>query len=783
VTSCMSSMPVDPLGRRVGIGKRLRRPIAEYDSGDGGDPWPRAPKALPTALRTANSARRLHSTMTARFVSYAQNFEDVILWRALKHVDTGFYIDVGAYSPVEDSVTAAFYERGWRGINIEPNLHLWREFVDARPRDISLNVAVGDSSGTSTIYLVSNPGLSTLRGDVAEERKREGYGVVDQPIEMQTLASVWRRHVPADQAVHFLKVDVEGFEREVLLGSDLVNLRPWIVLVEATRPMSPEPSHTDWEQILTEARYRFVYDDGLNRFYIADEHRGLVAAFEHPPNVFDMFTRASEQAAVERAARSEERAARVQLELSALLASRSWRLTAPLRAVMRRAKRAREVPRRVLRRIRRSPSVRRLVHVLRALPSLNHTDPRVSPSLAVSDASRPSTVAGEPRLLVDVSDLVRIDRGSGIQRVVRSLLNALPAELPAGHHMTPVFATTDRRGYRLAPPIGTSPVLPADLRSSDVVEIRPTDTFLGLDFQPDVVVAQSEFFTELRRVGIRLYFVVYDLLPLTLPHRFPAEAAEKHRRWLQVVATADGAFCISQATATELQTWLDSHSGPGARRTAVFSFPLGADFEQSTPTMGFPSDAPDVLRKLTRRPTFLIVGTLEPRKGHDQALDAFEQLWNADVDVGLAFVGKRGWLVDRLIARISGHPERGTRLHWLQAISDEYLTKVYEASSCLLLPSEGEGFGLPIIEALLHGTPVLARDLPVTREIAGTDATYFVGSDAASLADAVRAWLDGAHPRKAEPPEWIKNRTWTGSAKVLTDLLFRDDGGIDRRGS
>jgi glycosyltransferase involved in cell wall biosynthesis len=166
-----------------------------------------------------------------------------------------------------------------------------------------------------------------------------------------------------------------------------------------------------------------------------------------------------------------------------------------------------------------------------------------------------------------------------------------------------------------------------------------------------------------------------------------------------------------------------------------------------------------------------MVGTLEPRKGHEQALDAFDMLWQSGVDVNLVFVGKEGWLVDRLLARISGHPERGRRLHWLEGISDEYLRRIYEASSCLLLPSEGEGFGLPVIEALRHGTPVLARDLPVTREIAGADAAYFSGHDGASLASAVRAWLDGP-PRPRSEPDWIKTRTWKRSAKALSDLLF-----------
>lgn len=279
--------------------------------------------------------------MTAAFVSFAQNFEDVMLWRALKHVEHGFYIDVGAYSPMEHSVTQAFYQRGWRGINIEPQPDYHREFVIARPRDTNLNVAAGDRTADLTMHFVRDTGLSTLDETQAQQRVREGRSVVREQVHVDTLASIWAEHVARDQPVHFLKVDVEGFERQVLLGNDWGAHRPWIVVVEATQPMSTKPSYQGWEGTLTSAGYFFVYGDGLNRFYVANEHQDLSTAFEHPPNVFDEFVRVSEVEATERATRAEAWATGAEAALTAIQATRSWRMTGPLRAAARLARSAR----------------------------------------------------------------------------------------------------------------------------------------------------------------------------------------------------------------------------------------------------------------------------------------------------------------------------------------------------------------------------------------------------------------------------------------------------------
>ena len=226
------------------------------------------------------------------FISYAQNCEDVLLWRALGSVGHGFYIDVGAHHPDIDSVTRAFYDRGWSGVNIEPQPEEAARLRAARSRDVTLQLALGSAPGTAPFFAIEGTGLSTL--DAAVAREAEGqHPVRETTIAVRTLAEICRLHAAPE--IHFLKIDVEGAERAVLEGADLVAFRPWIVLAEATAPLSTRETHADWEPLLLAADYVFVWFDGLNRYYVSHERlEQLAPAFRTQPNVFDDFLRASD---------------------------------------------------------------------------------------------------------------------------------------------------------------------------------------------------------------------------------------------------------------------------------------------------------------------------------------------------------------------------------------------------------------------------------------------------------------------------------------------------------
>jgi FkbM family methyltransferase len=197
-------------------------------------------------------------------VWYAQTGEDRKLAQLLGDKPNGFYIDVGAWEPLTDSVTKWFYDRGWSGINVEPVPYYHALLERERPRDINLCVAVSDRIGVTEMIVMPGSGLSTL---VLENAQREDFVQQTLVVPVTTLAEVCRAYVPDGTAIDFLKVDVEGAEREVIAGGDWLRYRPEIVVVEAVDPRAGAPTWGAWEPMLLIASYRFIEFDGLNRWY------------------------------------------------------------------------------------------------------------------------------------------------------------------------------------------------------------------------------------------------------------------------------------------------------------------------------------------------------------------------------------------------------------------------------------------------------------------------------------------------------------------------------------
>ena len=222
----------------------------------------------------------------APIISYAQRYEDMHLLRVFGERASGFYIDIGAGHPVYDNVSFAFYLRGWRGITVEPNPWLAQLSEAVRPRDSRTQSLVGEKSGEATYYLVEDfHGLSTMIESHALKAQSE-FGKSSQAttVPVTTLRALCEQH--ASVAIDFLKIDVEGAEREVLLGGDWRRFRPKVVVLEALAPVTVAPAWEAWEPLLTAQGYRFAFFDSLNRYYVAEEHAGLAKRLAVAPPSF-----------------------------------------------------------------------------------------------------------------------------------------------------------------------------------------------------------------------------------------------------------------------------------------------------------------------------------------------------------------------------------------------------------------------------------------------------------------------------------------------------------------
>jgi glycosyltransferase involved in cell wall biosynthesis len=384
----------------------------------------------------------------------------------------------------------------------------------------------------------------------------------------------------------------------------------------------------------------------------------------------------------------------------------------------------------------------------------------------------------ERQLLVDISELCQRDAATGVQRVVRNHLKNLLEHPPKGFRVEPVYATQEG-GYHYANRF-TSAFLHLNNRNQvddydAPINWQRGDIFFALDMQHHVQLAQRDFYKQLRRDGVVVKFMIYDLLPIQLEGLFcDPRSRELHARWLEMISATDGAVCISQATVDEYWRWISDQGLKCPLRFSLDAVHLGADLKNANPSLGLPRDALRVLEKLRRRPTFLCVSTIEPRKMQAQILEAFEELWKEGRELNLVFVGKLGWKVEELARRMSSHSEAGNRFFWLEGISDEFLDEIYSAATCTIAASLNEGFGLSLVESAIKGVPLIVRDIPVFREVAGDNAFYFSGVEANDLAAAVRVWLGLKEKNSAPDSRSLLCINWRESTELVKTVLVQN---------
>ena len=382
------------------------------------------------------------------------------------------------------------------------------------------------------------------------------------------------------------------------------------------------------------------------------------------------------------------------------------------------------------------------------------------------------------RILLGCSVVSRNDLKTGIQRVVKAQYVGLLKESPENVIVEPI-ALTDEGGFwhfKFARKWAMAFHSMEHLGLEDtIVDFHNGDIYYAPDLNgPSVVEAyKAGLYDYLKLKGVKIIFLVYDLLPIEFPEYFPPGAKEIHEKWCEVVLKiSDKIICISKSTADKLIEFARKRNllREGLEITWLH---LGHDFRVANHSEGLSSQDLEIFQKLSKNPYFLVVATIEPRKGHEQVLKAFEILWQKGYNLNLVFVGKIGWMVEKLVNYMNAHPELGRRFFYFGHVSDDLLEKLYTNARAVIVASEGEGFGLPIVEAAHYKTPIIARDIPVFREVAGECAYYFRNTkDPHSLAEDIEDWLKLYEKGENPKSDSLKFMTWKDHTKKLLEILL-----------
>jgi len=432
-------------------------------------------------------------------------------------------------------------------------------------------------------------------------------------------------------------------------------------------------------------------------------------------------------------------------QIESMRQSLSWRLTAPLRR---------------LRGFFPIPTQADVPHA--SSGGVNQAAFRSQPIPAWMRPVQPFAEDKRACWFIDVTELAREDLRAGVERVTRRMLGELILAQPENIRIQPV--RLDSHGIYIAANTFLSSFL--GLRAEDWAFDEPIhpkhgDRFIGLDFCRQHARLLGKALDGLRERGVPITLMVHDTLPIGHPEWFPNGISEAFEVWLRVAAArADQFICISQCTARALSEVMAAR-GMDISHLDMRVIPLGADFPPA------PAARIPLPPKRGGGKRVLTVGTIEPRKGHAQALSAFEELWQQGSPFEWIIAGRAGWNVDDLLGRIRSHPEFGRRLHWIDHPDDRGLITLYRDCDILLAPSFGEGYGLPVAEAGRLGLALILRDLPVFREVAGDSAIYFSGSEHDVLVRTLLAWSGDTSAMNNAPHRWS---TWAEGVAKLKEI-------------
>lgn len=380
--------------------------------------------------------------------------------------------------------------------------------------------------------------------------------------------------------------------------------------------------------------------------------------------------------------------------------------------------------------------------------------------------------AAKRHIFVDTSSVVIVEFVSGIQRVVNGMVQGLQ-ELLANRsdiEVVPIYSSTHSDSYYRAYYNGKKYVKRAP-GTGGAVQFYDGDLFLAADLLPANAIAKQDFFRDLSRRNVKVITTLYDLIPVEFPQFYTKEFADEFNGYLAAILSGDGVVSISKATMNYYKEWCSKQNLTVPHHFLQDYNYIGCDFEKANPSKGLPENWKTVIEKMQETPTFLMVSTIEPRKKQDQVVEAMEILWKKGIQANLVLAGRNGWFMESFVKKLNKHEERGKRLEWLAGISDEYLDLVYQNATAVVVASLQEGYGLSIVEGGKYEKPLILRDIPVFREVAGDNACYFDAQSGKELAPVLEKWLQDYQNGTIQKPGELHTVSWKESARNLLECV------------
>ena len=698
-------------------------------------------------------------------ISYAQNFEDVVLNRVFHNVKIGSYIDVGAFDPESDSVTKHFYNKGWSGVNIEPVKRFHDKFLVERPRDINLNCVVSETDGELMFSEYGNSGLSTLREQFNPDRIINlGFEKTEYKVKSKKISTIVDELNISD--VHFLKIDVEGAEKDVLMGADLKNFRPRVILVEAIKPKLPgddpyvfEPTWPEWEWILLENGYLFGLFDGLNRYYYRTENPELGKYLQSPANFTDIFNLNARHCLFQNRVGFHNNS-KLYYDISDLSGWTSNHLSGIQRVAVN-----------LLNALVEKNMNVDIVSYNHRLDEFHSVNPEaVSPEIFMHfsyktrevifqnyhgklNITHHNTADHQPSADVNKYRSISVFTKELLFRFGRSIFKYFPGiKLPILNFINLLLRVVRKFKYRNRP--------------QRIVKGEYILSF-GANWTLD---DRNSKLIEAKKAGAKLYTIIYDIIPLVnyawVNNDFKYISVFKKwtNQWLKY---ADVVFTISEFSKNEIALYCsknaivepnihvirlaDNLDNKDQEKIQTPNFLEGADF-------------------------FIFVSTIDFRKNQVVLFETWKLLYDKlqEKCPHLLCIGSIHPGMKVLLDDVSNHPSMSRFIHFMDNVTDDELKWYYMNCKATIYPSFYEGWGLPVGESLAYGKLCLASNATSIPEIAHDLIEYYDPNDSSSICILVehamndQAWLSSREKRIREE---FKVTVWSETAQQVIDKI------------